>query len=349
MNKLIPVDGSQNTYSFEYINCFEKPLGIILHNYGEMYPGIFHLYLKLIQCYKINGFEASDIFYTVGFNKALKYVIEDVLKFRTCIKTCEVNGLHSVIKGCIDQGIVALVPGNLKLFYNSPYYGVSNWQHLFLVNGYDEDKEVYYLSDSNHSDGNNGQNYKSLVFGRSYLEALFQAAKESFHLSCVWGICREDGNKKSERELLMNLLDMYLHQTDRQPYYEVDYIERINREIREGRTAGHQENDYEIVNSIDFIFLRSVKYKETFYNELLHILQRYGADQDKLDRIRELERTLLKQWLNLANNALVFQFLKRQVDLYDDIFDCIETEKNMKLIIADIGRELEHMESQVQK
>lgn len=329
-------------YSFEYVNCFEKPLGIIIDKSGIIYQNMFYLYLKLIQCYKIKGFVNSSYFYTIDYNKALKYVIEDVLGFQSKITIANVDIIHSVIKDYIDNDMYALVPGNLKRHFNTSYYKKNDWQHLFLVNGYDDEKEIYYVVDSNHSNGNNGEYYTNLVFSYDFLESLYESAEESFGVTSVWGIYNTKKEMKPVKELLSGFLDMYLNCVEKQPYYEIDYIEKLNQVVSEGCGIEYDENDYGIIKSVDFIILRSIKYKELMYNQFIKILEYFNIERNIIEQIEFVKVSLLANWYNVANKALVYKFLKQSADLCDDVFDCIEFEKKMYGLLIKLNERLLH-------
>ncbi len=329
MNKQLAVSAKDSKYSFECVNCFEKPVGIIIDKFGKHYQNMFYLFLKLIQCYKIKGFVDSSFFYTIDYNEALKYVVEDVLGFHSRITIANVDTLHSVIKDYIDHDMYALVPGNLKKHCKTPYYKKNEWPHLFLVNGYDDEKEIYYVEDSNHAKGNNGECYTSMVMSYDFLESLYESAEESFQISSIWGIYTTPKKMRSIKELLLEFLDMYLNCVEKQPYYEVDYIEQINRVVIEGRETEYDENDYGIIKSIDFVFLRSIKYKELMYNQFIEILEHLEIERNIIEQIEAVKVSVLTNWYNVANKALVYKFLKQSIDLVDDVFDCIELEKKM--------------------
>lgn len=330
MKKQITIDVKNSKDTFEHLNCFEKPLGMIMEQVYGYAESSFYLFLKLLQCYKIEGFEDESLFYTIDYNKALKYIIEDILGFQPRITKANADILHSVIKDYIDHGMYALVPGNLKQHYNTEYYKKNDWQHLFLVNGYDDEKEVYYVVDSNHENGNNGECYMDLVFSFDFMKELYESAGEAFQIESIWGFYDIKGEKKTQKQLLSLFLELYLNHSNQQPFYEIDYIDRINQIVRENQEEIYDENDYKSTKSIDFIFVRSMKYKELMYQELIKLLQRLDYNQDIIMQIATTKDKILLQWNNIANKALVYKFLKKESDLYDDILDGIELENRMK-------------------
>ena len=47
----------EEKHTYLDINCFEKPICILLDNIGTGYSDVFFLYLKIIECYDIKTFQ----------------------------------------------------------------------------------------------------------------------------------------------------------------------------------------------------------------------------------------------------------------------------------------------------
>lgn len=336
MGNFVNVDTSKNLYTYNYVNCFEKPLGLILNNYGDVLQSFFYIFLKLFQSYGIKDFEGQDIFYTVSFNNALRFILEEKLDFKIEIVEEVPDRIHRVIKKRTDEGYPALVPGNLRELPYSEYYRTGDWKHLFLISGYDEEKEIYTVIDSDHKKNDHLLEYKKAFMSFGLLERLYASAKEKFNIANIWGIDKKDGSGyPKEKELLNDVFDLFLNHRTNQPYKELEYINRINSEIDE-KAEEKEEALEDPTAQIDFIFLRAVKYKETFYNELTKMLKRQSIENEPVERLSLLKTNILKKWNDIANTALVQHYLKEKADLNREIAEVTGLEEEMRQFIGSL-------------
>lgn len=342
MNYTIGVDTSKNLYTFDFVNCFEKPLGLILSNEEEVFQSLFYIYLKMLQSYSIRGFDDPSVFYTVSFNDALVYIIGKKLGFEIMIEEAGSYNLHQIIRGHLDEGRAALVPGNLRELPYSDYYQTSDWKHLFLVNGYNEEKEVYSVIDSKHEKNVNVLRYEEFSFKYKLIEQLFTSAKEKLNVASIWSIYRkEETERLTEKELLKDVFDLLLNHKMEQPYKELDYIQRINKEIDEGFEEDTEEGSLDPTTKTDFIFLRAVKYKDTFYNELLNVLVKFPINPEYIERFKWLKTGLYMKWTDVINNTLVYRCLKQKVEKNDKLVQALKQEEEISRLLHLIRKELD--------
>lgn len=340
MNYCIGFDTSGNLYTFDYVNCFEKPLGLILCNEDEKFQSFFYIYLKLFQSYSIREFDSPEIFYTVGFNNALTYIIGRKLGFKVLINEADATNIHLIIRQYIDDGYPALVPGNLRELSYSEHYQTSDWKHLFLVNGYNEEKKTYSVIDRRDEEKSDFLRYDEVSFSYELIERLNTSAREKLNVSSVWSIYRkEETENPEELELLNDILDLYLNHRMEQPYKELDYIHRINKEI-EGGSVDNTDEVSDPTTQIDFIFLRSVKYKDTFYSELINVLRKYPINQELIARLDYLRTELYKKWTSIMNNSLVHRYLKQRTDLKSELIQVQKQEEETRQLVHLIKAEL---------
>ncbi|HGP8831153.1 TPA: hypothetical protein ACLXEY_002201, partial [Streptococcus pneumoniae] len=81
-----------------------------------------------------------------------------------------------IVKNINKYGSV-FVPINLKEIYYSTYYKEQDWPHLFLINGYDKEKELFYVIDAT-------QIYSDILMEQNFcitFEILERAYKSYFH------------------------------------------------------------------------------------------------------------------------------------------------------------------------
>lgn len=66
----------EEKHTYLDINCFEKPICILLDNIGTGYSDVFFLYLKIIECYDIKTFQEEVL---SNFFITMKYILSDKL------------------------------------------------------------------------------------------------------------------------------------------------------------------------------------------------------------------------------------------------------------------------------
>ncbi|MCP4146169.1 MAG: BtrH N-terminal domain-containing protein [bacterium] len=148
MRQLITtVKVNTDNWPIREVDCFTKPHGMVLEAYEPgIYP-VFAYYLAFFKSYRhrhnfSEGLEWSfSLFATVIREMGYTY------KAVKCKNTAE---FHTYIKESIKKGIPLLVPGNLKGLYYTWAYQKADAPHLFLVKGYDEALELYYINDNMH-------------------------------------------------------------------------------------------------------------------------------------------------------------------------------------------------------
>ncbi len=340
MKKNLAIDPVKNVESYNYVNCFEKPMGMILGNEQEGYQIDFFLVLKLLQCYLMECFDNESIFYTVEYNDALAYIFEDMLHMDMLIKKTDKAGLSQIIKETIDQGRFALVPGNLRFYPDSEYFDENDWKHLFLITGYDEEKQEFAVCDNTHEEDNDGSIYLAGTLDYFFVEKLFDEAVVSFGISSVWSIDVDKKAGYSGERHLKDVLDLYLFNRCEQPYKEIACIRMVQDKIRRGERLAVNVEGEEILKSMEFIFLRTIRYKEFFYKELSAKLRLMNFDGTIIKRIDSLSKDIAKQWQGIANSVLINYHLMQEFDMEDRVLKAVMKEKEMCHLLTRIKKEL---------
>ncbi|WP_113673416.1 hypothetical protein [Vallitalea guaymasensis] len=342
MENKLSIDSTKNKESFNYVNCFEKPLGLILGNHDEKIKNNFFLLLKLMQSYNIECFDDASIFYTIEYNEALAYIFEDMLNIQMNIQKTHRANLNNVIKNNIDNGRFALVPGNLKVYPGSEYYEEYDWKHLILVNGYNDEEKIYYVCDNTHEEGNDGSQYIHGTIDYELLEKLFESAVDSFDISSVWSLnIEENAGSYSEKEMLMNVLDLYLYNRSEQPYMEIELMNTVQDKIQAGERIKTNCEGEEILKSMEFILLRTIRYKEFFYQEMVTKLRTLDFDENMVNKIENVSLKITEFWMKIANSVLINYHLMQKFDMDDQIIRVMAKEKEMFRLLDRVKGELD--------
>lgn len=354
MSYSLGLDASVNGYTFDYVNCFEKPLGIILANDEQHLQSWLWIYLKMLQCYRLESSVGSDVFYTIDFNSALLRILGQKLGYVMEHQKVQPDQLNDIVKKHIHSGHPALVPGNLRELPNSSYYGSGDWKHIFLIHGYDDERQLYTVTDTDHQPTGPVLHYKERQMAYELVDELFRSAGEHLHTSWVWSIHQpEDYVPPDEKELLLEALHWLIHRRSSQPYTELEYIERINcgknaadacSEYISDEAGGVSEAD-DPVSKVDFMFLRSVKYKELLYRELHTVLKRCELSHESLEQLEQRRTQLCRLWSAIANQALVSHYLQQAVRLTEEMNTVLKEEEEMIQLLIHIEQEVRKVPS----
>lgn len=339
MNNTINIGTANNLYTFDYINCFEKPLGMVLDQQQDKFQDWFYLYLKMVQSYNISQFLDNNIFYTITFNNVVRWIIEDKLKLHIEVQDILAQDIHEYIKSQLNMKRPVLVTGNLRELSYTKHYKVSDWGHMFLLNGYDDEKELYNIVDGEHKkpEGNLFE-YGAFTMDYFLMERLYNSIKTKYNLGFV-GVIYSDGKSSSEvneKDLLMEFLDLFIEGRSTQPYKEVDYVEELLKRIKNGEEQNIPINNFNPSKQIDFVFTRGIKYKEVLYQILVSILKRHICDVKMIERLEENVGLVISKWTKILNMSLISYHLKNIFNISDKISEVIVIEEEVISILKQL-------------
>ena len=213
---------------------------------------------------------------------------------------------------------------------------------MFLITGYNEQEEVWYVCDSTHEGGNDGSQYLQSTMDFTLVENLFEAAVDSFSISSLWSIDVKDREiLYSEKELLINSLDIYLYNRSEQPYKEVQYITTVQEKIRAGERLKVNCEGEEVLQSIETLLIRTIRYKEFFYRALIKKLCLLDLGEGFISRIRGISEEVSERWMEIANTVLINYHLMKDFDVDDLIIKVMAKEKELFRQMKRVKDELE--------
>ncbi len=344
MSSSISISTANNLYTFDYVNCFEKPLGLVLERQHDKFQDLFYMYLKMVQSYNISKFENDNVFYTMNFNNAVRWIIEDKLKLQIDVQDIQAADIHKYIKSQLDLSRPVLVTGNLRELSYTKHYKVGDWGHLFLLNGYDEEKELYEIVDGEHKKPE-GNVFEYGAFSMDYfiLERLYNSMKTKYELGFA-GVIYSSGKASdvNEKELLLDCLDLFIEGRSKQPYKEVDYVDEVLNRIRNGEAQNSQVNNFDPTNMIDFVFTRGIKYKEVFFKTLISFLKRHNCDEKLIESLEEKVAVLIGKWSKILNISLISYHLKNSFNINDKIDEAKVIEEEIVSITKQIRSKMEN-------
>lgn len=329
------IKANKDEYSYDQINCFEKPVGIILNNFCQTSGNLFYMYVSLLKGYKINkprhqGLRSS------GEMTAIIHILKDIFNI-DLNQASLTEELHNPLMSRLSSQNPVLVPGNLKELYYSNFYKTENWPHLFLLKGFDFEKSIYYILDSVQLRTDTGT-YKDFVIEYSKLERVFKSYVETYDVNDFYYF-RDNFIKEIYplRTILLNCLDVYLDEMQAQPFREVDILNMI------------ADKTYDIYD-LSALLMKTIKYKNVFFQELIGNVKSIGREGCFCDEFSTITRDIINEWNTFSNLYIADTYRNKPIDINkvnNKIRQITALEKNAKDMVYQIYKALmkEQMEN----
>lgn len=194
---------NKDKYPWEQLGCFYRPFAILFESFSMGYFDIFLFYTSYYNSFSADG-QFSNIFEEDKTCKQSFFnFYENVLKDRlglyiNLIEFWTEEEMHLKIREELDSGAPVLVPIDLiELSYNQGYKQESH-MHFFIMKGYNNSKEIYYILDNMHLEGGSSTIYKDFTLKYKDLYGMMQAYFKNFYPNMekyqMWSL-----NAKSDR------------------------------------------------------------------------------------------------------------------------------------------------------
>ncbi|MCX7920477.1 MAG: BtrH N-terminal domain-containing protein [Clostridia bacterium] len=337
MKKVVPeVKPNKDKYELDKINCYEKPVGILLDSYATNYSNVFYMFLKLFQSYYTQEFickegnaDSDGFIYDVNeiFIYDIRYVIENKLGYKF-IENLSSESVHEFIRRHIDSKTPVLVNGNLRELFYTPYYKTSDWAHLFLITGYDDEKEIYFTMDECQK---RSAGYEEFAIEFSVMEKMYKSYQNIYNSKGMYYIEIDSNNKGLKiLDLLIDCINVLVCSIGKLPFKEADIISYILKLISQG--------SYKEGIRFCSILNRNINYKYVLYNELTYIVSMFIKDKEFIDRLEQQRALLIERWNHVANICTIDCFRHKSFDVRKKVSIASQSEEDMKNCLLDIKR-----------
>lgn len=268
-------------YSFEFVNCFERPVAIALEDERPGLGSLFLMYNALAMSYHDQQYIHHNGFFYSSVNKELKIDIK---------KNQVRKNIVEKIAEILQKEKCVLVPGNLKKLYYSEHYQQNDWKHLFLVTGYDQVSHLFHMLD-NEQQSYMDENifYTRFVIPSLNLTEIFQSYfwKER---NAVYTL--EIPKQLEISEHILSFLNIVISKINAKQYMQDNLANIVQK-----------ESESEAVVELYKLQLLSIKYKYVMFRELANLLIAENIDTAKLECLNE---DLYRIW-----NISILSFIKR--------------------------------------
>ncbi|HGQ7723235.1 TPA: hypothetical protein ACL1V9_000355 [Streptococcus pneumoniae] len=217
-----------------------------------------------------------------------------------------------IVKNINKYGSV-FVPINLKEIYYSAYYKEQDWPHLFLINGYDKEKELFYVIDAT-------QIYSDILTEQNFcitFEILERAYKSYFHQTIL--------NK--EKEYIFVVTTVVNELTETEIFHETfKYL--FNQSSISSREL---EIVYKILTNRDFTLFINRCIKNILKNDTKLVnYDFFVLEEKKIFDFFSKQASRYKERL--------FEIISSNSNRYNEVFECIQNSGKIITITEDNSR-----------
>lgn len=304
MNDFVLIDGISK-YSLEMVNCFERPQAILLENYKKDLGSLFLIYNGLAMSYfdknyiKNNGFYFRSVEIELQAKLRRKHIGSD---------------MKNIIIDLLNKNKCVLVPGNLKGLYYSNHYKVNDWKHLFLISGYDEQKDLFIIYDNEHQYYEDDNIYYTKFYIRySDICEVFNSYIWESESGCLFYFDLPENIDCIK--LTLNFTKIFSSLSNKRLYTQ-DYILSLIE----------NETDNEILIQYQKLLINSSKYKYVMINEFSEVIKKQNIEIKHLKKINE---ELYFLWSKKILNKIHRKLLCKKVEKFSDDEEIVEKEEKL--------------------
>lgn len=316
----------QDGFGWNEIDCFNKPLSLILENLRKNLHDVYLFNIGLTHSYLIDGwypkiFEDEKI-PQEDFEHYFKQYFSDVYGVKKeNLLAYDEEQLKIQIKGCLDNGGIALVPCDIFDLYYFDNYHKEHMEHFFIVEGYDHERELFYIIDTLHVNFARNAEYKQFVITTHQLYKLYQDYFSFFYpeekKKSFWSFARTDkdidvltNNRKEYKKLVSEIIQ----EKTKVRYVEEEICEQMQNAVGE-------EKQELIAKNIERVFKRG-NYRKVYYSLLL----KNFIDKNQSKDIEEKIDEILQLWNQIKN--LITYYYAAKKDNFSEITALINVNKN---------------------
>ncbi len=315
MKKIISIKNSVD-YAFDRITCFERPIINILNQQNSYLGNCFILLSKIYSFYFCNMQEETK-------SQVLK-LTENILNVK--VENYSKKNLNfKKINKSIDNKNFFILGINLKEIFYSGYFKEDDWPHWLLINGYDDEKGIYYILDDVQY-RNQSNTYSEFCLPKN----LLKKARNSYiaQYGRKWSAFNLINTKNTKiQDALLNIISYYLgfDFDNGSSYTQVKLLKNFML-ARDGIFSNELESSFKrkIINND--------KYRTILFEILLLFMREFNYDETKINNLNDCNITAEKLWDDFVTKSILNIVMLRaeEIILPNNI---IEIENDIKTII----------------
>lgn len=287
MKKLIDLNDDVTDFALDEVDCFQRPISIVLGSMDKQYSNIFILYAKTLELY------TSDTL------REIRYNLIDMLKHMGVVVEPYVKGrlLDFIYKKIDNNNLIIVGIDYNKLFY-SQYYKGNSYPHWFIVNGYNSDLKVISIMDYTQFMDKKFK-FEPFVLSNKILKDTNREFKNNYgnYDSCF--SIEIDNIEKSLNKEVEKLFDFIIQFMEKKEYSIVNLFN-----ILLGLTQTFEVSLDEIKN-VETQILNVNKGRKIFFSEIINLMYSYHYNTRLIDSFSDKSYKLITEYNNFSNYCLL--------------------------------------------
>ncbi len=283
MDEIIEIQDNLNIYALDEVDCFQRPMAILLNNINPKYSDVFICYAKIIEFYMGNySFAELSRSLTKVINDRMGIVTEQFTGRNLIKYICEkIDNEYPVILG-IDY---------YKMFY-SKFYLRENYPHWFIINGYDSYTESFSLLDYTQFLDSKFQ-YEPFTIPYKMIKDLNKSYIKKYKTDYSCFTINTDSINKDIKKLVIDMLTFVIENMQ-------NGIHTIVRELNNlSNKLNIQSSDISIENS-RITILNLNKSFSILIKLIIDFMYFYNFNSQLIEEMVNLQNTILKYWQNFS-------------------------------------------------
>nr|WP_154958149.1 SDR family NAD(P)-dependent oxidoreductase [Paenibacillus xylanexedens] len=313
-----------NGFSWRELNCFDRGLVFQVGLYNEQKARLFKLLIGLKRGYQINeaGYEYRYQDQHTIFGYKLDESALNLMGYRHRLHSFgSFESLQQGIKHCLQREQAVIIPFDEFFTFYTPYYGKEHTNHLTIVTGYCDERQLYTIVNHNHiiQPSLDKFDYGTFTVPYQTLEDIYAYLSEDQQCILTVEPINQDEHSYLSEEQIFNVLERFL---PGQAGAELDTLLQICSKKEQNLD---QENMRELYVNLGG--------KELLLQTLLDCSSRTSQELCKLQTtiIERSEKMLLEYVTSLYRKKSLE--LKKVVAVHDEISDY--SRRFLELILND--------------
>ncbi len=283
-------------YGLDYVNCIERPIAIY---YKYIKKDSERLYLMKEK--------SENLIAPLDFGQIERALAnyENETGVR-CNKIYAKENLEEVTRNLIRKGNPVLVIGNLRELYYSPHYKEKDWNHMFLITGFDEEKNIFSMLDyCQFIEMNEKPCYQRFIMRAEDLNNVFNAEYEANRGYVHYLELAEDSDNEKKRilEALNSVYKSFKTESDHE--IQLKILEIINKHYNLKK-----EKILENMIEIQALIMNSYKMKTVILEQLIKYLKSKGYEYSEMEKVFQ---DVAESWKN-ESLSIVKSLMRKKLD-----------------------------------
>lgn len=282
MYKVIELEDNLTEYALDEVDCFQRPLGILIDSINKSVLTCFILYAKALEVYSI--YNQREIRHSI-----LRYVN----KFGFEIRKADVTE-YSFVENEIENNRLVVAGIEYRDLFYSSHYKEDSYPHWVIINGYDRNKQVFSIYDYTQF-LDSQYTFKPFILEYRTMKRLNKKYKK--HYGCYDSLysINKSQYQKEKNNIVVNLLESILELMQNKNYSTLNILNEV--------LFLKSSNSFVDISIYQTFLMNIEKSRGIFFKNLAELMYEYKYKM--VDAFIELSQNIENEYSNFVKLILV--------------------------------------------